>query len=239
MQKRRFFEQAGIIVLFALFVDLAAYVQFSMVLQLPIQPYFFIIPTLLGTLFGGILTFSRHYYDQSREKAIFEKIAKTDQLTGVLSRYSFEMLYAMEFERYQRTHRPFSLIMFDLDDFKKVNDTYGHATGDRVLQEVCGCIQHELRSIDKFSRWGGEEFIIILPETKKSEIQIIAERIRKSVESHDFGLNRPVTISLGGIEVNNEEKWESYHFLQKLDESLYNSKEEGKNRTVICCDRKR
>ena len=216
-------------------IDIFAFFQFKYILNLMIQPQFFFIPSLLGFIFGTIFFFFRHYYLKAKEKEIYEEIAKTDHLTGALSRFSFSMLYQNEFDRYKRTRRPFSLIMFDIDDFKQVNDTFGHQVGDCVLRELCTCVRHELRSIDMLCRWGGEEFVIILPETPKKEIATIAERIRERVSHYDFRLGRPVTVSIGGIEINDENGWDSEMFLKKVDEALYTSKQEGKNRTEICC----
>ena len=232
----RSMKYSSVIFLFIIIVDSFAYIQMYYILNLTLQAHYFFIPTLLGIVFGTIFFLFRHYYLQAKKKQLYEKIAKTDQLTGAQSRYSFDDLYQNEFERYKRTLRPFSLLMFDIDNFKEINDRFGHQTGDCVLREMCGCIQHELRSIDRLCRWGGEEFIIILPETPKMEIAAIAERIRTRVEAYDFRLGRPVTISLGGIEINDECGMDSETFLKKVDEALYASKREGKNRTEICCD---
>lgn len=221
---------------FIAFADFFAYIQFRHILNVPMHPVNFVIPSLLGVIFGTLLFFSFHFFLKAKEREIYESIAKTDFLTGALSRYAFESIYQNEYKRFERTHRPFSLLMFDIDNFKKVNDRYGHHTGDRILKELCHVIRKELRSIDLLCRWGGEEFLVILPETKKKEIDVIAERLRHSVAEHDFGLERLITISLGGIEINDTEAWGSDTFLNKVDEALYQSKREGKNRTVICCD---
>lgn len=232
----QFITHTLIVGLFVGVVDLFAFLQFRFMLRIPVELRYFIVPTLLGIILGTLFFLFRHYYLQAKEKELYERIAKTDLLTGALSRYSFTMLYRNEFERYKRTHRPFALLMLDIDDFKQINDRYGHNVGDCVLREMCNCIRHELRSIDQLCRWGGEEFVIILPETPKKEIATIAERIRKEVASYDFRLDRPVTISIGGIEINDENGWNSDTFLKKVDEALYTSKREGKNRTEICCD---
>ena len=231
-----FIRYTLIVILFMFMVDGFAYMQFQYILKVPVAPIYFFVPSLLGIAIGTLFFLFRHYYLRAKAKEIYETIAKTDLLTGALSRYSFKVLYENEYERFKRTRRRFSLLMFDIDDFKKVNDRYGHHVGDCVLRELCSCIKRELRSIDMLCRWGGEEFVIILPETGKEGIDNVAERIRRSVENYDFRLKHPVTISLGGIEVNDENGWESDMFLKKVDEALYRSKEEGKNRTIICCD---
>ncbi len=232
----QFVRYTVVVIFFVAIVDSFAYVQFRYILKLVLEPYFFLIPSLLGIIFGTLFFLFRHYYLQAKEKQLYEKVAKTDLLTGSLSRYAFDALYQNEIDRYKRTRRPFSLLMLDVDNFKKVNDRFGHHAGDCVLREMCGAIRHELRSIDLLCRWGGEEFIILLPETPREEIATIAERIRRRVETYNFRLGHPVTISLGGIEVNDEKGWESDTFLKKVDEALYASKRGGKNRTEICCD---
>lgn len=236
MSFTRFVHYTFYVGLFVFIVDSFAFFQFVYMLKLDVEIRYFFIPSLLGIILGTLFFLFRHYYLKTKEQQLFEKIAKTDILTGALSRYSFQMQYEHEYERYKRTRRPFSLIMFDIDDFKQVNDRFGHQVGDCVLRELCSCVRHELRSIDLLCRWGGEEFVIIIPETPKEEIATIAERIRQRVETYDFRLGRPVTISIGGIEVNDECGEERDAFLTKVDEALYTSKREGKNRTNICCE---
>ena len=102
-----------------------------------------------------------------------------------------------EFERAKRTGEPLSVVMFDFDHFKQVNDTYGHQVGDRVLQEMAGILQRTAREIDKLGRYGGEEFIVVLPDTDIDDARVFAERVRTRVENHPFasGQTEPIRLT--------------------------------------------
>ena len=162
----------------------------------------------------------------SNEK--FKKIAITDGLTTIYNRkYILEKL-EIEIEKAIRIHEKPSVIMLDVDDFKRINDKYGHQTGDEVLKKITKFIKNNLRNIDLFGRYGGEEFIIILPETKIEKAFYIAERIRDGVGNIKYASkNIKTTISLGVVEVADENQDE---IIKKVDELLYKAKENGKNR---------
>lgn len=162
----------------------------------------------------------------SNEK--FKKIAITDGLTKVYNRkYILEKLGA-EIEKAIRVHEKPSVVMLDVDDFKKINDEYGHQTGDEVLKKISEFIKNDLRDIDLFGRYGGEEFIIILPETNIEKSFYIAERIRRNVENIRYNNEKiKTTISLGVVEVADENQDE---IIRKVDKLLYKAKAKGKNR---------
>ncbi|MCS5421696.1 MULTISPECIES: GGDEF domain-containing protein [Psychrilyobacter] len=157
-----------------------------------------------------------------------KKIAITDGLTKVYNRkYILEKL-EVEIENAKRVHEKPSVVMLDVDDFKKINDKYGHQTGDEVLKKISEFIKSNLREIDLFGRYGGEEFIIILPETNIEKSFYIAERIREEVENIRYdNENIKTTISLGVIEVVDENQNE---IIRKVDKLLYKAKANGKNR---------
>lgn len=160
-----------------------------------------------------------------------ENIATFDKLTGIYNRYKFEELYELESERSQRFSQPLSLILIDIDHFKLVNDTYGHTVGDEVLKKLADVIKNNIRKIDIFARWGGEEFLVLSPSTDLGNIQILAEKLRLAVESASFPGVDHLTISLGvSIFKNNDTFSELF---KRVDQGLYYAKEHGRNQVGI------
>jgi diguanylate cyclase (GGDEF)-like protein len=165
------------------------------------------------------------------EKKEFEALSATDKLTGITNRTGIDNFVRKVFEgNYQKTQ--LGIMLFDIDHFKKINDTYGHDEGDRVLQGLAKLISVNIREIDVFGRWGGEEFIIIAPQTKKENLINLAEKLRLCVASHVFVASSPlqVTISIGVAMVKSNESFESA--LKKADTALYAAKNQGRNCTV-------
>ncbi len=210
------------------FVDTAAFIQHTLVLKVTVFPRYFIVPSLLGLIFGSIIVLIIYYHAKARDTVKFESLAKKDYLTNTLNRYGVELLFEQEEKRFHRTQKPFSIIMFDIDRFKMINDRYGHKEGDRVLKELTQCVKSELREMDILSRWGGEEFIVLLPEAGTDDIEEISERIRRRVAEYDFKLDMAVTISLGIITATKQ--CEIHCLIEKADEALYRAKERGRNR---------
>jgi len=157
-----------------------------------------------------------------------ERLSTTDALTGMKNRHYFEEKINDEIHRADRYKETFSLIMFDLDYFKRINDEYGHLKGDHLLMEYTKLIFSSLRDSDMFCRVGGEEFMIILPKTHRESAEAIAEKLRVLVEIHDEGL--PVTISSGVVEHKMDEHVQQ--LLKRVDRALYKAKEDGRNRVV-------
>lgn len=160
-----------------------------------------------------------------------KKIAMTDTLTGIHNRYAFFTIMEIEHEKNNRYESKSSLIMFDLDYFKTVNDTYGHDVGDKVLIDVVNKVGECLRKSDTFGRIGGEEFMILLPNTELSGAVDIAERIRRTVSEHTFNPVGEVTVSIGVVQYRVDESMES--FVKRSDIALYQAKELGRNRIEI------
>ncbi len=164
-----------------------------------------------------------------------ERLSKTDGLTKLNNRAYWEDCLKNEFLRCKRTGANTSVLMFDIDHFKKVNDTYGHQAGDEVIRVVAQKMMDAIRTTDVAGRYGGEEFGLILPETSSENSLIVAERLRKSIEDttviHD-GLEIKFTISLGIAEfdaqLDNHTAW-----LERSDKALYHSKESGRNNSTI------
>lgn len=161
------------------------------------------------------------------------EMAITDPLTGILNRRGLDRWGEYEVERAKRFNSPLSAIFFDLDEFKVVNDTYGHNAGDEVLKQMVSCCLSVIRSIDIFSRVGGEEFLIILPETSLPIAIQVAERIRITAEEFSFQSDAqqiPMTLSLGVVELNEDLDTLS-DLMDAADQYMYQSKQAGRNQT--------
>ena len=159
----------------------------------------------------------------------------TDGLTQVYNRRYLQQRFTGEFARVQRSPQALSLLMFDLDFFKKINDGYGHLGGDEVLKGVASRVKGLIRGHDIFGRYGGEEFALILPDTDEAGAYTLAERIRKSLEAApiDFGEQKIIaTASIGLCSVQPE--FHSYEqWLQAADDALYHAKRNGRNQVAI------
>lgn len=172
--------------------------------------------------------------DISERKRLEEQLeyqARTDQLTGLLNRRRFEELLYQEVERARRYHTPLSLVMFDLDYFKNVNDNFGHMAGDQTLRQLAGIIRKNTRGSDQAGRWGGEEFMLLCPGTPAREAVLLGEKIRTLVESHSFGLVGTITISCGATGFLEQDAVDS--FIKRADDALYTAKERGRNMVVL------
>ncbi len=166
---------------------------------------------------------------------LLEKLATIDGLTQVYNRYFFMQKIQEEVKRFYRYHSTFSLIMFDLDYFKHINDSYGHQKGDEILVTISRLIANTLRETDTLFRFGGEEFMVILPETALDKAYEIADRMRRLVEENDFGLESPTTISMGVVEFQDGDSVDS--IISKADTLLYHSKDEGRNNISKMADK--
>ncbi len=170
------------------------------------------------------------YWDVMLEKAESQSII--DGLTGCYTKTETETLInnlLFTFLRYQTN--PFSIIMFDIDFFKKVNDTYGHLAGDYILKQLSALVKTHLRESDLFGRFGGEEFIIVLPQTKVNGAMRLANRLKESCQSHNFtfgGSKIETTISLGVTSVSITDSLLS--LIDRCDNALYDAKKNGRNK---------
>lgn len=158
--------------------------------------------------------------------------ARTDALTGLLNRRALEEFAQLELKRGDRFATPLSAILCDIDHFKAINDRDGHAAGDRVIRAVGERLRAELRETDAFGRWGGEEFIAILPDTPAAAAQVLAERMRAAIEAGPVGDGGPrVTMSLGVAQRAPGGEWDL--LVKAADEALYRAKAQGRNRVVV------
>lgn len=167
----------------------------------------------------------------------------TDGLTGVQNRRYFEHRCAVEIGQARRYKHPLSCLFLDIDKFKRINDSYGHPTGDEVLRGVANDIQSQLRSGDTVARYGGEEFVVLLPQSELHHARLIAERIRRSIEGKQFqagsGQAIKVTISIGlsmlpGKNAGTDNRLLAEQLVACADKALYQAKHSGRNR-VECC----
>lgn len=160
-------------------------------------------------------------------KEMYE-LAHVDHLTNIANRRSIDNSIKSEFNRSTRYGATFSLILFDVDNFKNINDTYGHSIGDTVLAAISDTTNERLRSCDFSGRWGGEEFLIICAETELEGATALAENIRQVIETHEFPVVGKVTCSFG---VSSYKKTDKYpvDVLKRADERMYMAKQNGKN----------
>lgn len=163
-----------------------------------------------------------------KERKALEAIASTDPLTGLANRSKFDQVIEQQVELAQTTQMPLSMIFLDLDHFKQVNDQLGHNIGDDVLKRTADLIKESVRKGDFISRWGGEEFVIILQSTEADDALHLAQKIRSHIEANDYGHNLRQTISCGVTQYKeNESPGDMIH---RADKALYQAKENGRNR---------
>ena len=173
-------------------------------------------------------------YDRNIELQTINKklelLSTTDQLTKLLNRHKMNSELEKEWKRAARYGNKFSIIMFDIDWFKKINDTYGHQAGDSVLDEIARLTKKTLRSTDIVGRWGGEEFLVLCPEINLNGAKALASKLCSTIENHRFTVSATVTISAGLCEFDEQKSIED--MIKKTDEKLYEAKRQGRNTVV-------
>lgn len=178
-------------------------------------------------------------FKKERDKLLddMKQLAITDGLTGLFNSRQFFHQIKQEIKRFQRYSRDLSLLLLDIDFFKKYNDTWGHLEGDKVLMSIGRIISSCLRSMDSAYRYGGEEFAVILPETELKEACLVGNRIKDLVQKAVFipenGVQASVTISIGAAQIVRGEDFTS--FIKRTDKALYLSKENGRNQLTVSC----
>lgn len=169
-----------------------------------------------------------------RVNTILESQATTDALTGIKNRRKFlEVLQAKLLEA-KRYGMPLALIFFDIDHFKQINDSYGHETGDSVLQELSLVVSSMIRKTDIFARFGGEEFVILVHNNDLGTGRSLADKIRLQIEHHPFPQCGTVTCSFGVTQYQMDDTAEK--IIKRTDDAMYAAKQKGRNRVEICCD---
>ncbi|MDR9439737.1 MAG: diguanylate cyclase [Halomonas sp.] len=182
----------------------------------------------------GSIVWTGILLDVTQRKKAEERVlemAITDGLTGITNRQEFNRLLEHEIERAARYDTPLSMIMYDLDYFKKINDRFGHNAGDDVLITVAKLVNDNIRSIDSQGRWGGEEFMVLLPQTGLDAARGVAEKLRRVIADHRFEQLDTITASFGVVELAIRE--DSRSLAQRVDEALYRAKALGRNRVEV------
>jgi diguanylate cyclase (GGDEF)-like protein len=164
-----------------------------------------------------------------------EKMRRVDGLSGLYNKRFWEEQFVMEYKRDKRSESPSALIMLDIDNFKKVNDNYGHPAGDEVIKTLAGIIKKATRETDFAGRYGGEEFAVILPDTPVANVEFVAERIRRLVEKcvvvyDEINIKFTVSIGIAGFKHTYKD---STQWLDMADKSLFQAKAAGKNRVIL------
>ena len=182
-----------------------------------------------------ILGWVMHLKKEIKKREILEKkleiLATFDNLTSVYNRYKLDLSLEEQIEIVKRYKRDLSIIFCDIDFFKKINDIYGHKIGDKVLRELANFISERLRKSDIFGRWGGEEFLILLPETSKEEAVILAEKLRKNIEKYRFNKIGKLTCSFGVVTLKENDNLDT--IILRVDKKLYEAKLNGRNRVEV------
>jgi two-component system chemotaxis family response regulator WspR len=175
---------------------------------------------------------------ESANKSLAD-LATIDGLTQLVNRRVIDLRLAEELKRSRRYKHPLGCILIDIDHFKTVNDAFGHPSGDRVLVEVGGAIREAVRSTDLVGRYGGEEFIVLLPETPTASARVVAERVRlaiaKRTSEKASEITPGVTASLG-VATTELGAANERELVQHADQALYRAKREGRNRVVVAGD---
>lgn len=166
----------------------------------------------------------------TEKNAQLKCVSITDKLTGAYNRHYLDKALSKQLALAQNHNRPLSIALFDLDYFKKVNDNFGHQIGDAVLKFFTDLVKNNIRSTDVFGRWGGEEFLLIFPETNKQNACILADRIRQCLEVHLFEAGFKQTVSAGVVEVQANLTADQFLFL--ADKQLYLAKQTGRNKVM-------
>jgi diguanylate cyclase (GGDEF)-like protein len=182
-----------------------------------------LLVTSLGVLVGAVVVIALR---GDRRRLLAQAI--TDPLTGAFNRRHMSICLTAAIERRRRTGESASLLLFDIDHFKRINDTFGHASGDAVLADLAALVARRVRRMDAFFRLGGEEFVLLLPGAARDGALAVAETLRASVAAADFGDGRRISISVGVCELRPEHTVSSW--IADADAALYDAKHSGRNR---------
>lgn len=183
-----------------------------------------------STLYGRVF----YFFETTKENEeidYLKTLSFQDELTGINNRRSFDNIFEKSIEHAKRYKKSLSLIMFDIDNFKQVNDNYGHQKGDDVLKELAFLVQAGIRKSDIFARYGGEEFMILCTETTLPQAMYLAEKIRALIQNNKFSIHTTITCSFGVTQYQEPESKKD--FITRVDKLLYKAKQNGKNRVEI------
>lgn len=191
--------------------------------------------TLVRFLFSSIVLVSIFFISETiilNQNQILDTLSTTDYLTNLSNRRKIDSILANEISKVKRHKQDLSFAIIDIDNFKNVNDTFGHLVGDKVLVQLALIIKTSLRNIDSVGRWGGEEFCVILPYTNMQNSLLLLERLREEIKQANFNIGQSITCSFGVSSVSNN-KFTFDELVNTADEMLYEAKRSGKDK--ICC----
>ena len=191
--------------------------------------YKYVVPLLFTILIVLLVNNKMRKEIRKRRKAekALQDFASRDSLTSIFNRGKIDFLIKEEILKTKNQEDTFAIIFFDIDDFKLINDDFGHIKGDEVLIEISKIISKNIRNTDVLGRWGGEEFIILLPKTTSNKAFILADSLRQLVSQYDFGIKRKITISLGITQYSKKDT--RVDLIHRADKAMYLVKETGKN----------
>ncbi|MCF6191405.1 MAG: GGDEF domain-containing protein [Cocleimonas sp.] len=195
------------------------------------DPYLYLLNISLTLFVGGIVVYHAERISIDVVKA-FHKSSITDPLTGLWNRKMSDDMLDRVTDESIRYEKNYSMILLDIDFFKKINDKYGHHVGDKILVEFAKIVQENTRKSDMLFRWGGEEFLIILPNTNAEGAATAADKILEKVRNHQYPeIKKGMTVSAGVAE--NTDRIDKDSFFQRVDKALYQAKDEGRDRYVL------
>ena len=178
-----------------------------------------------------------------KNNKLLERLANVDGLTEAYNHRYFQNFLDREIKRADRNTYTLSVVMVDIDNFKKFNDTHGHQMGDYVLREFADIARGLLREYDLFARYGGEEFVLVLPETTASEAEVVAEKFCSTIGGHSFSHDREtyhITASFGVADMTpSTDKFNKNELISRADAALYESKKRGRNRVTVYSSKKK
>lgn len=184
-----------------------------------------------GAIYKGeklIFCLCRDISRQKQDQAKILRLATIDNLTGLFNRHAFQDKLSSEINRVSRYGKPLSVLMYDLDHFKRINDNFGHEMGDTILLKVSELVRDNIRAVDVAGRWGGEEFLVLMPEADGEKAKQVAEKLRKVIASHQFAAVGQVTASFGVTQYKPGETAQA--LLRRADDAVYLAKHQGRNR---------
>ncbi len=167
----------------------------------------------------------------AQERERYRELSELDGLTHIYNRRMFDNQLADMITHASASHRHLTLVMIDIDHFKRVNDQFGHETGDYVLQELAKVVQADLRPTDLFARYGGEEFMIIIPDVHLNHVKALAERLRIRIARHDFKIGTQITVSMGITALREQDS--TTRMVHRVDDALYEAKHNGRNQIAL------
>ena len=179
----------------------------------------------------ALLKFARIVEAKTAEAFNMNKLAIEDRLTGLYNRAHIETVLSQEIEKAHRYRYPLNIVILDIDNFKKINDAFGHLAGDSVLKDFARLLHLHLRGSDTSGRWGGEEFMVIFSKSDISNVLLTSERLRKEIVNHSFLFVDKITVSMGVAEYQHGETMRD--LIERADQCLYKAKHQGRNQVVF------